>query len=439
MVSPPPIFFRGTSFSATKRYFEGTHRILNPEKTWEKIASLAPKIGVTRIANITGLDRIEIPVILAIRPKALTVVTSAGKGLSLKTALVSGLMEAIELHCAEECELSFLHLSYNELIKQKQVIPLSNMALRSCSLFHPDWPERWVLGWDLFQQEEVAVPLVSVTMNPRLIQQEATELISFSRGSTGLASGNHFLEALISGIYEVIERDAISSHLYAAEAIPYFPPRVRLDTILYPSVLKTIDQLGKKGIELLLFDCTIDTQVPVFMAMVYDRLAYHMGILQGYGAHLDPEVAMIRALTEAVQIRTVLIAGSRDDIFSSDFQKQKKYDSPNERKSYDDIQPTIDARTYASEATQTFEGDIHLIMEKLQKIGISQLIVSDLTRDELGVPVLRVIIPTLEGYKYAAYSPGKRAKAFAAQQAGVMNEDMVSSSKRAHFPAGALL
>ncbi|MFI5422216.1 MAG: YcaO-like family protein, partial [Nitrososphaerales archaeon] len=173
-----PIFFRKRAYSAQKSFFAGTHRILSPEETWEKIAPLAKKIGVTRVSNITGLDRVGIPVTLAIRPGTQTLVTSSGKGISYISALVSGLMEALEIYCAEETELPFLHLSYNELITRFPAPDLSDFHYRKASLFHPDWKERWSLGWDLVRQEEFAVPTLCVTMNPRFNAQEKTELFS---------------------------------------------------------------------------------------------------------------------------------------------------------------------------------------------------------------------------------------------------------------------
>jgi len=433
-----PIFFRGRPLSAKKQFFEGTHRILTPEKTWERISHIAPKIKVTRVANITGLDRIGIPVTVAVRPTGQTLSTSSGKGISLITAQVSGLMEALELHCAEETELPFLHLTYNQLRERFPVIPLDDLLLRKRTLFHPDWPERWSLGWDLFEQEEVAVPTLCVTMNSRFNSYEATELYSFRMTSNGLASGNHFLEALVSGIYEVIERDAIACHQHATDTTSFFSPRVRLETIRYPSVQKILDQLNKADIQPLLYDCTVDTAVPVFMASIYDKQRYHMAVAKGYGAHLDPEVAMIRALTEAVQGRTIVIAGSRDDIFPSHLDLLRKYDSERERASYENLPATVDASVYRSESVDTLEGEVQILMKKLKNVGISRLIVFDLTIEKLGIPVVRVVIPGLDDYYSEATCGGKRAKAFAAPHTPLLKQGILPSQKSSHFPAGVL-
>lgn len=407
------ISFRGQSFSAQKKFFEGTHRIKSPEETWEKISPLTREVGVTRLADITGLDCIGVPVTLAIRPQALTISVSCGKGLSKASANVSGLMEAIELFCSEQADLPILHLPYSELSKRVSAIPLSLLPYRKNSLFHPDWPERWILGWDLFSEEEVAVPLVSVVLNYQVRQKEPTEVCSFQMSSNGLGSGNHFLEAVLSGVYELIERDAVTCHIFS-ERQKGLPKRgVRLETVCYPSVQQLIHQLEEAGVDLFLYDCTVDTEVPVFMAEICNKkkVPGEEMIAEGFGAHLAPEVAMSRAITEAIQGRCVAISGSRDDIFQprtfykfSPLQWVKRIKEP---------LLTIDARSYRSFATPTLEGDLHLLLRKLKKAGLSQLIICDLSKELFGIFVVRILIPGLEGLYSESHSPGERAKKFA--------------------------
>jgi ribosomal protein S12 methylthiotransferase accessory factor len=428
------IFFRGTPYAAKKHFFEGTHRILSPEETWEKIRSLAPKIGVTRVANITGLDRIGIPVTASIRPEAIVLTTSSGKGLTLISALVSGLMEALEIYCAEEKELPHFRLSYSQVSQEYPVVPLENLPYRKGSLFKPDWPERWTLAWDLMRQEEVAVPLLAVLMNSKINEQEPTEIYSFAMSSNGLSSGNHFLEALASGIYELIERDAISCHLFANETVSFPLFHVNLETIPYLSVRGVMAQLEKTGMQLSLYDCTVDTQVPVFMAVVHDTL-WPIADSRGFGAHLDPEVAMIRAITEAVQGRTILIAGSRDDIFLSNSQLTDHYQQG--CASRNALLGGIDASTYISSACKTFEEDVHLLISKITQAGFSQLLVVDLTKEELGTSVVRVLIPGMEDYYSESYNAGKRAQAFASKRK--FSPQNSALQKARHFRAGALL
>jgi ribosomal protein S12 methylthiotransferase accessory factor len=57
---------------------------------------------ITRPGNITGLDRIGIPVAVVVRPNSRSVSVSQGKGLELPQSMASALMEACEGFHAEE-------------------------------------------------------------------------------------------------------------------------------------------------------------------------------------------------------------------------------------------------------------------------------------------------------------------------------------------------
>ena len=370
------------------------------------------------MAHIAGLDRIGVPVVAAIRPRSSTIVTASGKGLTWPAARVSGLMEALEVYCAEESTIPFFSAPYNEL--QSPVIPIDKLPLRKNSLFHPDIAEKWTVGKDLISEQDVAAPLLSVTLN--YLTSKSTSAPSFQTSSNGLASGNVYLEAVLSALYEVIERDGVSCHYYNSATTSFVSPNVQLSTIRYPVVQELLGRLQHKGIGVLLSDCTVNTGVPIFMATLWDKQFRHVGITNGYGAHLDPEVAMLRALTEAIQSRAVFIAGARDDVFYPQFQLFKKKDSSEEIRALEEAPLSIDASHYRSEATPTLEGDLALLLEKLKKVGLHQALVFDLSRPEFDVSVVRVVVPGLEGYYSPTYCPGHRAVV-----------------KGFHLPAGAVL
>ncbi|MEV7028408.1 YcaO-like family protein, partial [Kitasatospora sp. NPDC093558] len=88
-----------------KSYFSGTHRVCPPEQTWERIAPLLSGFGVTRIADITWLDDIGIPVYQAIRPNGRYLSVFQGKGIDRISAKVSAAMEAIERWHGEHLDL----------------------------------------------------------------------------------------------------------------------------------------------------------------------------------------------------------------------------------------------------------------------------------------------------------------------------------------------
>ena len=78
-----------------KSYRRGTHRIVSPQETLERVRPFMSALGITRIANVTGLDRLGIPVVMVCRPNSRSIAVSQGKGLDLDSAKASGLMEAL--------------------------------------------------------------------------------------------------------------------------------------------------------------------------------------------------------------------------------------------------------------------------------------------------------------------------------------------------------
>ena len=406
----PPIVVRGTPYAAAKRYWHGTQRSVSPVETLDRIRPLFPAIGLTRLADITGLDRIGMPVVLSVRPNAGYLALDAGKGFTLEAATVSAAMECLERHHAETATVEELPLSYDELTRRHQTVPVEQLPLTRHSLFSRKRPERWALGWDVIQQAEVAVPAEMVPM--QRFRYGRGDLVSFQTGSNGLASGNHLLEALESGLLEVLERDAVSCHTLVMNRDGRMPPRVRLETVTSPLVQELLARFRAAGVAPLLFDCMVDTGVPVFMAYLYDLRLRNIGTFRGYGAHLDPEIAMVRALTEAAQGRLVYIAGSRDDMFKRAFMRLKQYDHAGTLAQIEAIPASVDMREVPSQATPTFEGDVGRLLEKMRMVGLENAVVFDLSRPGDGVAVVRVVAPGLEGYQFDYYTPGPRARAY---------------------------
>lgn len=437
------INFRDRAYHAAKRYWHCTHRTASPKETLERVRPYFKSIGLTRIANITGLDKIGIPVTISIRPNSYSVATSSGKGTTLEAAIVSAAMESIELYWAETIDLPEINIPYTQLAENYQVIPLEKLPLRENSLFKVNRAEQWCLGWDIVNQNEVAVPVQIVSMNyHRFWYKDFTSLGSFDMGSNGLASGNHFLEAVSSALFELIERDAISCHLEAfmkGYGMPgYHMPRVCLETIESPVVLELLAKFEAAQVVPILFDCTVDTEVPVYRSQVYDPSGQTPSS-HGYGAHLDPEVAMVRSLTEAAQTRAILISGARDDIFHQYYTALRlQRNSGSEARTLESNPPTVDARVRTSQATSTFEEDIEIILGKLKQAGLNQVIVFDLSPPEWDISVVRVIVPGLEASFHTNYNPKQRAIAFAESKLSTVVKPKAGGIREAdtHRPAG---
>ena len=406
------IDFNGQQFRATKQFWRGTHRIASPEQTLKTIQPYLRHCGVTRLSNITHLDRVGIPVTQVTRPNSFTLSASSGKGLTLEAALASAAMEAIEFYCAETASLEPFQLSYRELIERHISIPLADLPTGQYSLFQMETPELWCLGWDLQQSQDVAVPWEAVAIDYRIRQQNWSQLLSFEMGSNGLASGNHILEAIAAGLYEVVERDATTCWTVAQLQVGCRKPKVDLETIRSSIVQDLLAKFRTAGLTPLLFDCTIDTGIPVYEAYCYAPKREPISTGHGYGAHLDPEIAAIRALTEAAQTRAVAIAGTRDDFFTSYYASFWLRDNSAEIAWLESYPATVDAGDWRSEATDTFEQDIAIVLAKLRCAGRQQAIVVDLTPPDWEISVVRAIVPGLEGHRPHDYRPKHRAAAF---------------------------
>jgi ribosomal protein S12 methylthiotransferase accessory factor len=105
----------GLAAADRKRYRRGTDRIVPPEATLARVRPLLPVMGITRVANVTGLDRVGIPVVMVSRPKARSISVSHGKGLDISSAKASGEMEAIETYHAETITLPVKNESNGDL------------------------------------------------------------------------------------------------------------------------------------------------------------------------------------------------------------------------------------------------------------------------------------------------------------------------------------
>src|SRR6202008_263287 len=116
-----------------------------------RVRPLAAQMGITRLGNVTGLDRIGIPVVVAVRPNSRSVSVSQGKGLDLAQAMTSALMEAIEGFHAQEVGEG-RRAPYRELAANHSVVdPLS--LCTTGRPFDDASPISWLEGFDLLRQE----------------------------------------------------------------------------------------------------------------------------------------------------------------------------------------------------------------------------------------------------------------------------------------------
>ncbi len=357
-----------------------------------------PAAGITRVADITNLDRIGIPVFSSIRPMADLGAISVynGKGATPTEAKVSAMMEGLERYSAEVrnrvLEIDSFSRLDNALDPRELILPADA---------DPDAMIPWVAGWDIMNNEEISVPANAV-FHP--LPSDYKRL--FRTNTSGLASGNAIEEAIFHGLAEVIERDAWA----LVEATRSIGPLIR--DVQDEQAKGLLDKFAAAEVDVYLRDITSDIGVATCAAASDDvRLRDPTLLTTGMGTHTSSSIAVLRALTEVAQSRLTQIHGAREDTTLADFRKQIGYErtkrlnrhwfEPKEEKSFSEI-PSFES--------DDFLLDIEYMLKKLEDAGLDRVIVVDLTREEIGIPVVRVIVPGLEISAVDPERVGKRSK-----------------------------
>ncbi|AMW19582.1 YcaO-like family protein [Mycobacteroides chelonae] len=296
-----------------KTYFQGTHRVRNPHETFAIISPRITEFGITRVANVTNLDVLEIPVYTAIRPLGHTLSVTQGKGIHLIDAKVSATMEAIELWHIENAvpDPAVESVSAAELGVPYRI---SDIAAPSGGIGTDRMPLNWIVASSVSHDDTTFVPRDAIHMDWRISKGWTPRAVSSS--SNGLASGNTRNEACTHALLEIIERDCTSalSKLPVA-ARSYVDP----STVTDENCQRLIEKLERAGSW---FELVVaPSRWPAWCFACYLWLPDMPVLAVGSGAHTDPGIALSRAITEAAQSRLTTIVGTRDDITSAAYRK----------------------------------------------------------------------------------------------------------------------
>ena len=380
-------------------YFKGTHRVIAPKKTVEINEDKLKTVGITRVADITDLDRIGMPVFTAIRPTAEDGAISiyGGKGISKDHAKASAMMEGFERYSAEKQESDdTIFATPNEIGEKGEYIePKSlNLPQKFEKADLGDTKFEWNLAHDIITGNDYYV-LSNAVFHPYNHDSDVESL--FKSNTNGLASGNVLEEAILHGIFEVIERDAWS--IFEMTHKNY--SQINIDSIESDLINEIIDKFESQGIKIKLMDFTADINIPTIAASADDTVTRDAGLLTlGIGTHLDPEVAILRALTEVAQSRATQINGAREDTVRADFAREAGYERMKRINKYyfRQEEEQINLSDIENKSTTSIDEDIDIVKEELIAKDIKHVLYTDLTRPEVDVSVVRVIIPEMEVY-----------------------------------------
>lgn len=385
-------------------YFGCTHRAVNPEETINKVEKKLKFAGVTRIAEITHLDRVGIPVYSAIRPGAAEGAVSiyAGKGATKIQAKASAMMEAFERYSAE------FQSSDNDNIVSQVYEPAEcvdpNSLIIPQRISDPQSEKiEWIIALDAKTDKKTLIPANAVYHPYR--PREGVHL--FKSNTNGLASGNVLEEAVFHGLMEVVERDAWSIF----EVRKKHKKEIICEETENKLIKTLLSKFGETGVDVKLVDLTADIKITTVAAVADDTVLKDPALLtMGVGTHLDPEIAVIRALTEVAQSRATQIHGTREDTTRAVFMRKAGYQRMKRinKHWFGDYKKKIELSQMENKSTASFKDDLEISLDELIKTGIEKVFYVNITRPEIGIPVVRVIIPGLEVYAVDPERMGRR-------------------------------
>jgi len=367
------------------QYHFGTHRSVPPSETLRRIQPLLRPAGITRLANITDLDWVGIPVWQAIFPNGRLYSVSQGKGLTHAQARVSASMEGLEQFHAAQIQVPSVTETVGAMRQQLDYDPYA-LVLSEPSFLNDAMPIEWLPATDLTNGTETWVPRAVCDCDGSV--SERLSLPPFRVSTNGLASGNTVAEALVHALSEVIERDAVSRR---GQGEAFVEVMVDLDTVASRLARQVLERFERAGLTTLVTDASGPTGLPCFEVWVDHPDGPALG--WGSGAHPRRATALIRALTEAAQARATYIAGSRDDLVRTIYRRDdidaavRHYTRTfRPRRSFLDA-PDLPRRPLAIE--------VHEMVRRIRTVTGMSPVAVDLTRADFDLPVVFVAAPGL--------------------------------------------
>ena len=362
--------------------------------------------GISRVARIDGLDVIGLPVWIAIRPPGEVITISSGKGLEAKAAQAGAILEGAELWAAETPERFTRWMRCSHEIASSSFEHIISFDLLQLTRHAPITPSTliaWDEAEDWLRDRTILVPSDMIWLKPRI-----KEPFQYFQSSTnGLASGVNLQDAMLSGMYELIERDAWAISEYVQDNTGQWDECISLEGLLPNSIQQCVELLRKAGVRIFLFDITSDLGIPAFRCALLDNNPLFPGNFGGFGCSLDPETAARRAITEACQGRAVYISGGRDDMMRRRFLLLKNIRMDTLLGMYEALPKARSFSDYSPVTFTSIEGEWDALLSSLKTSGISEIYTKTISYDT--VPIVKMICPQMDCPLWEDGTPGKRS------------------------------
>ena len=348
---------------------------------------------------------------------------SAGKGSTPQQSEASALCEAIERYsCAFHGDEIRCRKRFEDFGETEAIYPNNIQLFSDWQLDHADQindhghpynfvPPRfdscaeieWSPVWSLTQDQHRYLP--TSMLYSMWAGQHGKPILKAD--SNGCAAGNTLEEAILQGFFELVERDAFAIWWYNRLRLP----RVDLESFEDDYLATAHDFYRGFNREMWLLDVTNDLGIPAFVAISRRIDKEEEDIIYGAGAHVDPHIAALRAVCELNQFLNWVQGSERggcghnvDEPLCLWWWKNGKLsDLPY-------LTPDPDSMPrgkldYPVPDTADMREDVERCRALVESKGM-ELLVLDLTRPDIGMPVARVIVPGLRHF-WERFAPGR--------------------------------
>jgi ribosomal protein S12 methylthiotransferase accessory factor len=269
--------------------------------------------------------------------------------------------------------------------------------------FDPEADLEWSPVWSLTRRELCYVPTAFCYYDyPQPGGQ--TYCVACSNGN---AAGNTLEEAVLQGFLELVERDGVALWWYTRVR----RPGVDLDSFGEPYLGRLRTFLHEHGRDFWAVDLTADLGVPVFASVCRRADGLPEQIVLGFGAHLDPRVALLRAVTEMNQMLSSPLLGQQGKELGDPAADPETAHwlatatAANQPYLLPADGPPRTAGTFPRAWSDDVREDVRACQARVERAGMEMLVL-DQTRPEVGLPVAKVIVPGLRHF-WPRFAPGR--------------------------------
>ncbi|MBP2325797.1 ribosomal protein S12 methylthiotransferase accessory factor [Kibdelosporangium banguiense] len=409
----------------------GGHRSLPPQRVYDRYEHLiSPVTGV--IKEITQHERgpsffnsfraghnVAVSRNL-FSPHAAPRAENGGKGVTPLHGKVSAMCEALERHSGffhgdeERVRGSYkslrdqaVHPSTCQLFDQRQYPGRSAWNAAHSPFQHVPDPfddnavVDWTPVWSLTHERHRLLPTAMLYYGA----PPESGSVSLYADSNGNAAGSSLEDAVLQGMLELVERDSVAMWWYNRVTRP------QVDLTAFGD--QWIDELKAvyAGLnrEVWVLDVTADSKLPTMVALSRRTDGGCEDIMFGFGAHLDPRVALRRALTEMNQLMPVVVDGPEGRYGWAEREPVEWWQTATiANQPYLLPDRTIRARVpedYGYEPTTDLLDDVETVRRRVESLGL-EVLVLDQTRPDIGLPVVKVVVPGMRSF-WARFGPGR--------------------------------